>query len=88
VVLNLFIYYSKDFNGCAIQIFEWSKIDKLIVVEYQEQYFSNIFDKRDRDREKQREKDRERRKKGLPTLKEQHISGMLFAKDKKKTSLF
>lgn len=39
---------------------------------------------RDRDREKQREKDRERRKKGLPTLKEQHISGMLFAKDKKK----
>lgn len=44
---------------------------------------------RDRDREKQREKDRERRKKGLPTLKEQHISGMLFAKDKKKkTSLF
>jgi hypothetical protein len=35
----------KDFNGCAIQIFEWSKIDKLIVVEYQEQYFSNIFDK-------------------------------------------
>ena len=29
---------------------------------------------RDRDREKQREKDRERRKKGLPTLKEQHIS--------------
>jgi hypothetical protein len=33
-------------------------------------------------------KDRERRKKGLPTLKEQHISGMLFAKDKKKTSLF
>lgn len=29
---------------------------------------------RDKDREKQREKDRERRKKGLPTIKEQHIS--------------
>jgi len=40
---------------------------------------------RDRDREKQREKDRERRKKGLPTLKEQHISGMFcLPKIKKK----
>ncbi|XP_071133579.1 SR-related and CTD-associated factor 4-like isoform X2 [Mytilus edulis] len=29
---------------------------------------------RDKDREKQREKDRERRKKGLPPIKEQHIS--------------